>query len=67
LIKGQTPSPSVIILTGYPESIRTGTLEKWKADALILKVPPGFRFDSEGLKERVQNLLRKAKSDSEPL
>jgi CheY-like chemotaxis protein len=67
LIKAQTPSPRVIVLTGYPGSIRTGTLEKWKADALILKVPLGSRFDSQGFKERVRNLLRKARSDSKPL
>jgi CheY-like chemotaxis protein len=64
LIKAQTPSPRVVILTGYPESIPTGTLEKWKADALILKVPSGSRFDSEGFKEKIQNLLQKARSDS---
>lgn len=50
-------SPSVIILTGYPESIRDGVLEEYGADALLLKVPSGSQFDVEGFKKRVQELI----------
>jgi DNA-binding response OmpR family regulator len=57
LTKRQPDAPPVIILTGYPESIREGVLEEYGADALILKVPPGSRFDSREFKKQVQTLL----------
>jgi len=61
VMKSQKTAPRVIILTGYPESIHEGVLEKHGADALVLKVPPGSRFDSEGFIEQVQELLWIAK------
>jgi len=60
--KAQESAPRVIILTGYPESIHEGVLEKYGADALVLKVPLGSRFDSRGFKEQVQKLLQKDKT-----
>jgi CheY-like chemotaxis protein len=59
LAKAQATAPGVVILTGYPESIRDGILEEYGADALIFKVPPGSRFDSKGFKEQVWKLLLK--------
>jgi CheY-like chemotaxis protein len=59
LAKAQEKVPSVIMLTGYPESIRKGVLDRYKADALMLKVPPGGRFDSQEFKDEVQKQLRK--------
>ncbi|MHA2275153.1 MAG: response regulator [Candidatus Kariarchaeaceae archaeon] len=57
LVKDQEPAPKAIILTGYPESIRKGVLERYGADALLLKVPEGSRFDTKGFKEKVKTLL----------
>jgi CheY-like chemotaxis protein len=55
--KAQKSAPKVIVLTGYPESVNDGILERYGADALLLKVPQGSRFDTEGFKERVRELL----------
>jgi two-component system response regulator RegX3 len=57
LAKGQEKAPRAMVITGYPESIRDEVLEEYGADALVLKVPPGSRFDSKGFKERVRELL----------
>jgi len=57
LAKSLKAAPKVIILTGYHESIRKGTLEKYPPDALLLKVPDGSRFDTKDFKEQVQELL----------
>lgn len=57
MAKEQETAPRVIILTGYPESIRDGILKQYGADALILKVPPGSSFDSRGFKKQVRRLL----------
>jgi two-component system response regulator RegX3 len=57
LTKQRTEAPPVIILTGYPESIRKGVLKAYGADALIHKVPPKSRFNSESFKNQVQMLL----------
>jgi len=62
LVKAREPAPKVVILTGYPESIREGVLEQYGADALVLKVPPGSKFDSKGFKEQVRKLLIASKS-----
>lgn len=58
LVKAQEPTPKVVVLTGYPESIHDRVLEKHGADALVLKVPQGSRFDSKGFKEQVCELLQ---------
>ena len=57
-IKGRYPTTKVAIITGYPESIQTGVLNRYGANDLILKVPPGSRFDSKEFKERIQKLLQ---------
>lgn len=56
-IKAQEMPPSVIILTGYPESLREETLERCGADALLLKVPPGSHFNAKDFKKQVRELL----------
>lgn len=56
--KMQNPAPKVVILTGYPESIRNGVLEKYGADALIHKVPLGSRFSPQEFKEQVHEILQ---------
>ena len=45
--KSKALPPKVIILTGYPESIDDGVLQRYGADELILKVPPGSKFDTQ--------------------
>ena len=62
LVKTQEAAQKTIILTGYPESIRKGVLEEYGADALVLKVPPGSRFNSRGFTDKVQELLKESKS-----
>ncbi len=57
-IKAQKNAPRVMILTGYPESIHDGILEKYGADSLVLKVPPGTRFDSRSFTKQIQSLLQ---------
>ncbi len=59
IAKNRTDAPKVIMLTGYPEAIPVGVLEKYKADALLLKLPGGSRFDTKMFKEKVQELLVK--------
>jgi CheY-like chemotaxis protein len=62
MVKAKEPAPKVIILTGYPESIRDGVLENYGADALVLKVPPGSRFKSQAFREEVHKLLQQAQT-----
>lgn len=57
LAKSQQPSPLVIILTGYPEIIREGVMKSLGADALMLKVPKGGRFNNNEFKKQVRTLL----------
>ena len=57
LIKRKNVDAKVIILTGYPESIRDGVLDWYKADALVLKVPPGSIFNTNDFKKLIANLL----------
>jgi two-component system response regulator RegX3 len=57
IIKNQENAPKVVMLTGYPESVRDGILSEYGADALILKVPPNSKFDSQAFREKIQSLL----------
>ena len=57
LVKAQKTAPRVIIITGYPESLRK-SVEEYGADGLVLKVPQGSRFDIKGFKAQVQSLLQ---------
>ena len=57
LVKAKKAAPRVIILTGYPESLRLG-VQEYGADALVLKVPQDSRFDIKGFKAQVQSLLQ---------
>jgi CheY-like chemotaxis protein len=57
LAKNQEKVPKVVVLTGYPDSLRPGILEEFGADALILKVPPSSKFDTERFKEQIKDLL----------
>jgi CheY-like chemotaxis protein len=56
LLKTQKTVPGMIILTGHPESIRPQVLEEI-GDALVLKVPPGSKFDRKGFKDKILKLL----------
>ena len=60
LVKAQKPRPKAIVLTGYPESIRDGVLERYGADLLVLKVPPGSKFDSRGFIQQIGTLMTQA-------
>lgn len=57
-IRAKSPATRIIILTGYPDSLKTTP----PADAVILKAPHGKRFDSVGFKRKVKELLRKART-----
>jgi DNA-binding NtrC family response regulator len=59
--KSQTPNPKAIILTGYPESVRSGVPERYGADAFLLKVPPHLAFDTKGFRETVKRLIRESR------
>jgi DNA-binding response OmpR family regulator len=56
--------PTVIILTGYPESMREGILDELKADALMYKVPLGGRFNVQEFKKNVRGLLKISYNES---
>lgn len=58
LIKEKNVGSKVVILTGYAESIRDGVLDRYKADALILKVPERSRFNSKEFIKKIQELLQ---------
>jgi DNA-binding NtrC family response regulator len=49
----------VIVLTGYPESIREEILEKYSPDELIFKVPTGTKFDLINFRKKVEELVAK--------
>jgi DNA-binding NtrC family response regulator len=57
LIEEIWPRTKVIILTGYPESIREGFLDEHRVDALVLKVPPESCFDASDFLKTVNRLL----------
>jgi DNA-binding NtrC family response regulator len=65
-IKSLKTSPKVVIITGYPNSIANGFLEKYGADALILKAPKSSHFDAQSFSEQIQNLLKKDTELNEP-
>lgn len=48
----------VVILTGYPGSLREDVPEKYGADEIMLKVPSGSRFDIRAFKQRIEELLQ---------
>jgi len=54
LIHAVSPATKTVILTGYPESIRTAPPD---ADAFVFKVPQGAHFDSRAFKKRIKELL----------
>jgi len=55
-IRAKSPFTKVVILTGYPDSIKNET----GADALLLKVPHEKTFDGSEFKELVKKLVSKA-------
>lgn len=59
MIKEERPGTGVVILTGYPHSVREGILEEYGADEFVFKVPPGDTFDSAGFRALIQELVTK--------
>jgi hypothetical protein len=57
VIKSQPNAPKVIMLTGYPESVRDGILDLYHADALILKVPRQASFDPTAFIEQIHSWI----------
>jgi DNA-binding NtrC family response regulator len=57
MVKCRWPDTKVIIVTGYPESIRIGFLDEYEVDALFLKVPEGSHFDQTEFRQLVRKLL----------
>ncbi len=57
MAKNRPDAPKVIMLTGYLESIPAEVLERYKADALLLKVHNGLRFNTKEFKEKVRELF----------
>ncbi len=60
IVKKKADAPKVIMLTGYPESIPAGVLEKYKADALFLKAPKNSHFDTKRFKNKILELFEKS-------
>jgi len=61
MIKERKPGTGVVILTGYPNSVRREILEEYDADAFVFKVPPGDTFDSASFRTLIQELVAKYK------
>lgn len=59
LIKEQRPNTKVVILTGYPKSVREEILEEYGVDAFLFKVPVGGRFDSQAFRALTNELVKK--------
>jgi DNA-binding NtrC family response regulator len=58
-IKEQQPNTGVIMLTGYPDDVRPEIIEKYCADAFMLKAPEGSKFNISEFKAVVQDLVTK--------
>ena len=59
-LKCERPDMGLIVLTAYPENIRREVLERYPPDHLLLKVPPGLRFDSDGFRAKVGELVERS-------
>jgi len=57
IIKKKNAYTRVIILTGYPKSIKSGVLDRFGADALVLKAPLGARFDTVEFCQTIKSLI----------
>jgi DNA-binding NtrC family response regulator len=64
LIREGRPSTSVVVLTGYPKSVREEIREEYGVDAFVFKVPNGGSFDSSGFRNLIQKLVTKATNQS---
>jgi DNA-binding NtrC family response regulator len=54
-VKAQNPAAKVIVLTGYPESIK----DKSGPDLILHKVPSNSTFNPAQFKKHVEELLKK--------
>jgi DNA-binding NtrC family response regulator len=61
-IKKHKPNTGVVILTGYPDSVRGEIVQQYGADAFIFKVPESGKFDLAGFRSLIQDLVMKYKS-----
>jgi DNA-binding NtrC family response regulator len=59
MIKETKPGTGVVILTGYPGSVKKGIVDEYKADKFVFKVPAGRTFDSAGFRSLIQELVIK--------
>ena len=60
-VKKQKANTGVIVLTGYPDSVRKETLQKYDVDAFFFKAPEKMNFDVSGFKEKIEELVLKYK------
>jgi DNA-binding NtrC family response regulator len=60
-IKAESPQVGVIVLTGYPDSVRKETLQQYDADAFFFKAPEKTSFDVSGFKTKIAELVLKCK------
>lgn len=59
LIKEQRPRTCIVILTGYPKSVRGEILDEYGVETFMFKVPEGSQFDSLGFRSLTQKLVAK--------
>jgi DNA-binding NtrC family response regulator len=59
MIKEGKSSTAIVILTGYPKSVREEILNEYGVDAFVFKVPNGGTFDSAGFRSLIQALVAK--------
>lgn len=56
-IKKHKPDTGVVVLTGYPDSVRKEILQEYDADVFFSKAPEGKSFDTSGFKALIQDLV----------
>jgi DNA-binding NtrC family response regulator len=61
-IKKQRSNTGVILLTGYPDSLKSERLQKYGADAYFLKAREGRSFDVDGFRKKVHKLVALSRS-----
>jgi CheY-like chemotaxis protein len=60
-IRKDRPRMPVVMMTGFPHRISRQSVQSHGADAFLLKVPEGGRFDSSGFKALILQLVAKSK------
>jgi len=56
-IRRQNLNSRVVLLTGYPEIIQQPTIDEYKPDQILYKVPQGSMFDNNRFREIILSLI----------